>query len=85
MDTISSSEFRKRFAHLRTLTVVTVNGHTIGYWHPGIPPNDAVDVGGVPETRPIGMRPIDEHPRVRNLVTAAMTEFRPAPKVRGSK
>ena len=34
MDTISSTEFRKRFASLERVTVVTVNGHVLGEWHP---------------------------------------------------
>lgn len=74
MDTMPSSEFRKRFARLTKPTIVTVNGHLIGRWMPGVPPVDAVDVGGAPETRPIGLRPIDLHPRLR------APEFRPAPK-----
>ena len=35
MDTLSSTEFRKRFARLKDPTEVTVNGHTIGVWVPG--------------------------------------------------
>jgi hypothetical protein len=31
---MSSTEFRKRFASLTKLTVVTANGHTIGEWTP---------------------------------------------------
>lgn len=34
MDTLPSSEFRRRYATLTTRTVVTVNGHTIGVWLP---------------------------------------------------
>lgn len=34
METITSTEFRKRYASLRKATVVTVNGHTIGTWTP---------------------------------------------------
>ena len=75
MDTIRSTEFRKRYATLTRMTIVTVNGHTIGYWHPGIPPVDAIDVGGAPETRPVGLRPQDQHPRVSPFIA-----FHPAPK-----
>jgi hypothetical protein len=34
MDALPSTEFRKRFARLAKPTVVTVNGHPIGSWHP---------------------------------------------------
>lgn len=34
MDTISSAEFRKSYARLNRITVVTVNGHIIGKWTP---------------------------------------------------
>lgn len=63
MDTISSAEFRKVYAKLTRPTIVTVNGHTIGRWLPGIPAVDAIDVGGAPETRPVGLRPGDAHDR----------------------
>ena len=36
MNKLPSSEFRKTFGHLIQPTEVTVNGHTIGYWRPGI-------------------------------------------------
>ena len=35
MDELSSTEFRKTFARLVRPTIVTVNGHPIGEWHPG--------------------------------------------------
>jgi len=35
MDTLPSSTFRKRYAHLRSPVAVTVNGHIIGRWMPG--------------------------------------------------
>jgi len=41
---------------------------------PGIPANDAVDVGGVPDMRPIGLRPVDLHPRFNSRGS------RPVPK-----
>ena len=34
MDTISSTEFRKRFASLEQPVLVTVNGHSLGIWAP---------------------------------------------------
>jgi hypothetical protein len=34
MDTISSAEFRKRYATLDLPTIVTVNGHPVGTWLP---------------------------------------------------
>ena len=34
MDTISSTEFRKRFASLEQPVLVTVNGHSLGVWAP---------------------------------------------------
>jgi hypothetical protein len=34
MDTISSTEFRKRFASLEQPVLVTVNGHSLGLWAP---------------------------------------------------
>lgn len=37
MDALPSTEFRKRYASLTEPTAVTVNGHTIGVWTPGIP------------------------------------------------
>ena len=74
MDTMPSSEFRRRYATLTQPTIVTVNGHTIGRWMPGIPANDAVDVGGVPDMRPIGLRPVDLHPRFNSRGS------RPVPK-----
>lgn len=37
MDELPSTEFRKRFARLTEPTVVTVNGHVIGVWTPGVP------------------------------------------------
>lgn len=33
-DTLSSSEFRKRYATLKRRTVVSANGHPIGVWDP---------------------------------------------------
>jgi hypothetical protein len=76
LDTIRSAEFRMTYARLRRPTIVTVNGHTIGYWTPGIPPVDAIDVGGAPETRPVGLRPTDVHPRL----ASPFAEYRPVPK-----
>jgi len=35
MRTMSSSEFRKRYATLTEPVAVTVNGHIIGRWSPG--------------------------------------------------
>jgi hypothetical protein len=72
MDEMSSSEFRKRYASLTRPTIVTVNGHTIGRWLPGVPAVDAVDVGGAPETRPVGLRPTD--------LRFNSKPFRPVPK-----
>lgn len=34
MDTMTSSEFRRRYATLSATTIVTVNGHPIGEWTP---------------------------------------------------
>jgi hypothetical protein len=34
MDTITSSEFRRRYASLTSPTIVTVNGHAIGTYQP---------------------------------------------------
>ena len=34
MDTMTSSEFRKRYVGLTRPTVVTVNGHYLGVWNP---------------------------------------------------
>jgi len=63
---MSSSEFRRRYAWLTKPTAVTVNGRLLGRWLPGAPAVDAIDVGGAPETRPPGLRPEDETPRLFN-------------------
>jgi hypothetical protein len=76
MDEMSSTEFRRRYASLTRPTIVTVNGHTIGRWMPGAPAVDAVDVGGAPETRPVGLRPVDAGSRFRSR------PFTPVPKDR---
>lgn len=34
MDVLPSTEFRKTYAKLTEVTIVTVNGHPIGEWHP---------------------------------------------------
>ena len=34
MESLPSTEFRKRFAKLTDVTLVTVNGHPIGVWKP---------------------------------------------------
>ena len=36
MDTIASTKFRKRFASLEKPVTVTVNGHVLGTWLPGV-------------------------------------------------
>jgi hypothetical protein len=59
MDTMTSTEFRRRYAFLTRPTIVTVNGRLLGRWMPGAPPVDAVDIGGEAETRPVGLRPED--------------------------
>jgi len=83
MDVLTSTEFRKRYATLKRPTAVTVNGHTIGVWHPGNPvvATDALrsesttstarftgDIGGRTYQRPVERNPY--------------AEFRPAPKTR---
>jgi len=35
MNELTSTEFRKHYARLTEPTLVTVNGHQIGYWVPG--------------------------------------------------
>jgi hypothetical protein len=54
MDTLASTEFRKRFARLEDPTFVTVNGHLIGIWQPMAASTsmqlDAITEAGVRET-----------------------------------
>lgn len=49
MDTLPSSDFRRRYASLKTPTVVTVNGHPIGEWRPI---STAIDSQAVDAIRP---------------------------------
>jgi len=49
MDTISSAEFRKRYAKLTDHTEVTVNGHVIGRW---TPISAAIDSRSIDAIRP---------------------------------
>lgn len=49
MDELSSTEFRKTFARLTSPTVVTVNGHVMGTWHPAMSLYDPKAYVGPPE------------------------------------
>lgn len=78
MDTLPSTEFRKRFARLTARTAVTVNGHLIGTWLPA---------GAATSDEPGGRSnasPADVPGRVREPATTQAAgrspEFRPAPK-----
>lgn len=63
MDTLSSAEFRKTYARLTRPTVVTVNGHPIGTWTPGVSvahqrprPGSAEDAADAVTPPPAGSR-----------------------------
>jgi hypothetical protein len=43
---LPSTEFRKRFARLSQITIVTVNGHVIGKWIPMGRPEDVQMIDG---------------------------------------
>jgi len=51
MDRMPSSEFRKSFARLDRLVDVTVLGHVIGRWIPGVQSEPAVSPPGQEEPR----------------------------------
>lgn len=55
MDTLPSTEFRKKFARLTKGTTVTVNGHVIGAWLP-VPTDGTakfnVSISEIPTTDP---------------------------------
>lgn len=79
MDSLPSSEFRKRFARLTARTEVTVNGHPIGTWLPA-----GAASSGEPDGRS-NASPADVPGRVREPATTRQAasrspEFRPAPK-----
>ncbi len=75
MDTLSSSEFRKRYATLTDRTRVTVNGHPIGDWIPTLTPDELS--GRVPANVVIGRR---TQPFLKPAVEKVLHEFRPVPK-----
>lgn len=76
MDVLTSTEFRKRYAALRSPTHVTVNGHVIGTWTPSLVPQgfDA-EVEKVLGLSPSLRVAIDRTPVLRDFA-----EFHPAPK-----
>jgi hypothetical protein len=71
MDVLSSTEFRKRFAGLTEPTVVTANGHPIGYWTPA----GTLYSGTVP----VVVLQEDEQDRPLNAATFAAMQ-KPEPK-----
>lgn len=88
MDTLNSSEFRRRYASLTKPTIVTAGGHVIGLWTPRPPMSElyAVDAARLDLSEAVVRS--DPHipdPRRAYLTGPAIDahsfrEFRPAPK-----